>query len=151
MVRERRPIEPTPLHHPFCEMVLKRRQELGLSGTALTKKLGSFSKGHIAAIERGKTVPSVEYGLAMCQLLNIPMHLCMDYIAEFNLKRMRERMQNEYIEWLSYVPPNVLDDMLQDELSLEVHYTLSKVPEHHEEDIHEDNYEIPPMWAFYKA
>ena len=142
-----KPIESTPLIHPFVEMMKRKREDMGISGREMIRRIGACSKGHISAIEQGKGVPSVEFGLAICQILDIPMHLCLDYIAEYNIKRARERMQNEYIEWLSYVPPNVLDDVLQDEASLEAHHILSTAPIQLKEDTR--NEKLPPMWAIY--
>ena len=127
VVVKRKPIEPTNLEHPFCEMMKQRREERGISLKSLSDMIGSGSRSYLSHIEKGRYAVSVELGLAICQVLDIPIHLCIDYISEVEIKRIRENIQNSYVEWLTYVPHNVLDTMLQDEHSLELHQMLSNI------------------------
>lgn len=112
--------------HPFCEHMRYRRDELGISYKTLAEKVGSSSGPYLSSIEQGKWVISIEIGLSICQILDIPIHLCIDYIAVREMERMKLHIQEKYVEWLELVPDNVLNKMLEDEESLEVHNRLTK-------------------------
>ena len=120
MIQEVEKIEES-FQHPFCVLVFEKRKELGLSAKALGDKIGGVSKSYIRHIELGRGAISVEPGMAICQILDIPIHLCLDYIAAKEIDRIKRRVKKEYNEWLDYVPGNVLKKMLDDEKSLETH------------------------------
>lgn len=114
-----------PGDHPFCEEMRFKRDIMGISYRDLADRIGSNSGSYMSFIEQGRNTASVEIGLAICQILDIPIHLCLDYIASNEMKRMQKYIKEKYIEWTEYVPDNVLDKMLEDEYSLLVHNRLT--------------------------
>lgn len=127
-------VDPHGIQHEFCDMMRLRRTEMDISLRTLSDRIGSGSRSYLSDIEKGRYAVSVELGLAICQVLNIPVHLCMDYICCLEIHRIKTTMKKKYQEWEEYIPRNVLRDMLQDEQSLAMHELLMQP----EEDMHED-------------
>lgn len=127
-------VDPNGMQHEFCDMMRQRRTEKNISLRNLADRIGSGSRSYLSNIEKGIYAVSVELGLAICQVLDIPIHLCMDYISCIEIKRIKRTMKTQYQEWEKYIPRNVLRDMLQDEQSLALHELLMES----EEDMHEN-------------
>lgn len=113
------------MSHPFCERMKEARLEKGMSFRTLAEKIGTGSRSYLSHIEQGRYSVSMEIGLAICQILDVPMHLCLDFIATKEVEKLQTQMQKEYEKWLEYVPGNVLKDMLEDTDSREIHARLT--------------------------
>lgn len=111
-------------NHLFNQMMRERRKEKGWSCQSLADKIGSGSKSYIMDIEKGKYAVSVELGLAICQVLEIPPHLCIDYISVLEIERIKRNIRQQYAEWVDYVPGDVFYKMLSDQESVAMHKLL---------------------------
>lgn len=121
---KRKPLAGEEIYHPFGEMMAQRRKEMNISLQCLSDKIGSGSRQYMRDIEKGKYAVSVELGLAICQILNIPMHLCLDFIASVEIRRIQKNIKDKYNDWVEYVPDNVLKEMTSDESSSLLHDRL---------------------------
>lgn len=110
--------------HPFNVAMMERRTALNLSYKNLADRIGGCSRSYISDIEKGRYVVSVELGLAICQVLNIPVSFCIDYIKVKEAEKVQRSIEREYNKWVASVPTNVLNKMLESESSKELHVQL---------------------------
>lgn len=109
--RRARPTNYKEREHPFCDAIRDKRQSLGLSYQALADKLGTSSRSYLRDIELGKYAVSVEIGMLICQLLEIDIELCFDFITIVEIDRIRENVKQQYQEWIEFTPPDVVEKM----------------------------------------
>lgn len=98
---------------PFNMKMRQKRTELGWSYQTLADKIGSGSRSYIAQIEEGKYAVSVEIGFAICQLLDIPIEDCTDFIYTIEHERIIEALQQQCQDWYESVPDNVREQMMK--------------------------------------
>lgn len=98
--------------HPFVVRMKEQRAAKGYTLRALAQKSGTSSRSYLSELERGSWVVSVELGLSICQVLDIPVHYVFDYIKQGTIQRMEDTFTKEYTKWAEYVPDEVKEQML---------------------------------------
>lgn len=125
MATKRKQFHYYPRIHEFTHAIKRQRHAFGYSYQTVADKVGSCSKSYIADIEKGKYAVSVELGLAICQLLEIDIELCMDYIATVEIDRIKKELQSGYQDWYDMTPQNVRDRMLATDTAKHLHYRFT--------------------------
>lgn len=99
-------------NHPFCKMIAYRRKERGYSWRYICQRVGTASRGYLCHIEHGKFAPTTDIGFALCQVLDIPVHLYIDYHRKYHEAKQRVYIEKSYTEWFEMIPEEVAISMI---------------------------------------
>jgi DNA-binding XRE family transcriptional regulator len=98
---------------PFNSQMRTKRLQRDWSYKTLADKIGTSSKSYIMDIEVGRYAVSVEIGFAICQLLDIPIEDCLDFIYTIEHERLTESIQKQCQEWYENTPDEVRIRMMK--------------------------------------
>ena len=118
--------------HPFCIAMREERAKRNWSLHYMAEKGIGCSRSYLGDVEKGRYAPSVEFGFFICQLLKIPVHICMDYICQHEMLKQQTILRQQYSEWYENVPEEVANDLLFSDEGQKLHSIFYKSPNTHE-------------------
>lgn len=91
------------IHHLFTQLIKSQRDKKGYSLRQLAKATG-VSHTYLSDIEKGKFAVSLDVGLAICEVLDIDIEVCIHYIYEIEHERLVKHIEEVCDEWYDKIP-----------------------------------------------